>query len=148
MADLVTAKYIKTNTTRPSRHATVTAPIPFLKSTEDYGNLKFHMSWKCITQSYTDEHETHWHDFNQFLVFLGGDPNNMLELGGQVELTLGEDGKNLEKHVFTQFTTVFIRAGLYHGPLIFKKVDKPFIFYNFALTEKYSKKSLHDMQPN
>ena len=77
MAELITAKYVRTNTTRPSRHAQVTAPIPFLKSTEDYGDLGFHMSWKCITVPYTDESETHRHDFNQFLVFLGGNPNSM-----------------------------------------------------------------------
>lgn len=140
MAELITAKYIRTNTTRPSRHQQVTAPIPFLKSAEDYGDLGFHMSWKCITMPYIDEEETHRHDFNQFLVFLGGDPNNMLDLGGEVELTLSEDGTNLEKHVFTAFTTVFIRAGLFHCPLVFTRVDMPFVFYNFALTRQYTKK--------
>jgi hypothetical protein len=140
VAELITAKYVRTNTTRPSRHTQVTAPIPFLKSTEDYGDLGFHMSWKCITVPYTDESETHRHDFNQFLVFLGGNPNNMLDLGGEVELTLSEDGVNLEKHVFIAFTTVFIRAGLFHCPLVFTRVDRPFVFYNFALTRKYTKK--------
>lgn len=139
MAELQTAKYIRTNTTRPSRHAAVTDPIPFLKSDADYGDLGFHMSWKCIKQPYVDEEEAHYHDFNQFLVFLGGDPHNMLELGGEVELTLSVDGKNMEKHVFTRYTTVFIPAGLYHCPLIFTKVDRPFIFYNFALTSHYQK---------
>jgi len=140
MAQLITAKYIRTNTTRPSRHPQVTAPIPFLKSADDYGNLGLHMSWKCIMQSYTDESEPHFHDFDQFLVFLGGDPNNMLDLRGEVELTLSEDGINQEKHTFTAFTTVFIRAGLWHCPLVFTKVDRPFVFYNFALTKNYEKK--------
>jgi hypothetical protein len=54
-------------------------------------------------------------------------------------MTLSVDGKNLEKHVFTQYTTVFIPAGLYHCPLVFTKVDRPFIFYNFALTSHYKK---------
>jgi hypothetical protein len=123
---LATAKYIKTNTTRPSWHPQVTAPIPFLKSAEDYGNLGLHMSWKCITVPYTDESEPHFHNFNQFLCFLGGDPNNMLDLGGEVELTLNEDGVNMEQHVFTSLTTVSIRAGLHHCPLVFTKVEKPF----------------------
>jgi len=140
MTELITAKYIKTNTTRPSYHEAVTAPIAFLKSAEDFGDLGLHMSWKCISIPYTDEIKPHYHDFNQFLVFLGGDPSNMLDLGGEVELTLSEDGVNMEKHVFTSLTTVFIRAGLYHCPLVFTKVEKPFIFYNFALTKQYEKK--------
>ena len=140
MAELVTAKYIRRNTTRPSRHPQVTAPIPFLKSAEDYGNLGLHMSWKCIMQPYTDEVESHYHEFDQFLAFLGGDPNNMLDLGGEVEMTLSVDGKKMEKHVLTSFATVFIPAGLWHCPLVFTKVQRPFVFYNFALTKNYEKK--------
>lgn len=140
MSELKTAKYVRTNTTRPSRHEQVTDPIPFLKSDEAYGDLGFHMSWKCITVPYVDESESHWHDFDQFLVFLGGDPHNMLDLGGEVEFTLSEDGMNLEKHVFTAYTTVFIPARIYHCPLVFTRVDRPFVFYNFALTRKYEKK--------
>jgi hypothetical protein len=91
-AEPVTAKYIKLNTTRPSRHADVTAPIPFLKSNEEYGDLGFHMSWKCIVRPYTDEPEAHRHDFPQFLVFLGGDPNNMLDLEELREAPADHDG--------------------------------------------------------
>ena len=137
--ELKTAKYIKLNTTRPSRHDAVTTPIPFLKSSEDYGNLGFHMSWKCIEIPYVDEEESHYHDFDQFLVFLGGDPHNMLGLGGEVEITLSEDGVNMEKHVLSTFATVFIKAGLYHCPLVFTKVERPFVFYNFAITDNYRK---------
>jgi len=137
--ELKTAKYIKLNTTRPSRHDAVTTPIPFLKSSEDYGNLGFHMSWKCIEIPYVDEEESHYHDFDQFLVFLGGDPHNMLDLGGEVEITLSEDGVNMEKHVLSTFATVFIKAGLNHFQLVFTKVERPFDFYNFAITDNYRK---------
>jgi hypothetical protein len=61
-------------------------------------------------------------------------------LGGEVELTLSEDGVNMEKHVIVSLATVFIRAGLWHCPLVFTKVEKPFICYNFALTKQYEKK--------
>jgi hypothetical protein len=98
------------------------------------------MSWKCITVPYTDEVESHYHDFDQFLVFLGGDPHNMLELGGEVEMTLSEDGKDFETHKLTTFSTVYIPANVWHCPLVFTRVDKPFIFYNFALTKNYEKK--------
>jgi hypothetical protein len=139
MAELATAKYIRTNTTRPSRHEAVTDPIAFLKSDEAYGNLGLHMAWKCIQKPYVDEAEAHYHDFPQYLVFLGGNPHNMLDLGGTVEMTLGEDINHLEKHVFTKMTTVYIRPGLYHCPLVFTKVDRPFVFYNYALTQHYQK---------
>jgi hypothetical protein len=140
MVSLQTAKYIRTNITQPSRHAEVTAPIPVLRSDDDYGNHRFWMYWKCITKPYIDEFETHKHDFDQYLVFLGGDPNNMLNFGGEVELTLSEDGVQKEVHVFTQYTTVYIKAGLYHCPLVYKKVTKPIIFYDFVNTQQYTRK--------
>lgn len=135
-----TAKYIRTNTTRPSAHVEVTAPIPVLRCDEDYGNKGFWMYWKCIEKPYIDESEIHKHDFDQYLVFLGGDPTNMLDLGGEIELTLSEDGINKEVHIFTQFTTVYIKAGLYHCPLVYKKVTTPIIFYDFVSTMQYNRK--------
>jgi hypothetical protein len=141
MVELKTAQYIRTRTTRPSRHEAVTAPIPIMKSDENYGDLGFNMYWKCISKPYVDESTPHRHDFNHFLVFLGGDPYNMLDLGGEVEFTLSEDGVNLEKHVFTKYTTVFVKVGLYHCPLVFTKVNKPFIFYDIVFTRQYSRLS-------
>ena len=140
MAGLVTAKYIRTNVTRASRHEAVTAPIPVLKSDEGYGNMDFFMYWKCVDKPYTDESEPHRHEFDQYLVFLGGDPHDMLNLGGEIELTLSEDGKHSEKHVFTTYTTVFIKAGLFHCPLVFKKVTKPIIFYDYISRLSYARK--------
>jgi hypothetical protein len=140
MTSMQTAKYIRTNTTRPSYHLEVTAPIPVLQCDEEYGNKGFWMYWKCIEKPYVDELETHKHDFDQYLVFLGGDPKNMLDLGGKVELTLSEDGINKEVHTFTGYTTVYIKAGLYHCPLVYKKVTTPIIFYDFVNTMQYNKK--------
>jgi hypothetical protein len=140
LTSMQTAKYIRTNTTRPSAHVEVTAPIPILRCDEDYGNKGFWMYWKCIEKPYIDESETHKHDFDQYLVFLGGDPTNMLDLGGEIELTLSEDGINKEVHIFTQFTTVYIKAGLYHCPLVYKKVTTPIIFYDFVNTMQYNRK--------
>jgi hypothetical protein len=140
MSDLQTTKYIRTDTTRPSFHAEVTAPIPVLYCDENYGNKGFWMYWKCIQKPYIDELETHKHDFDQYLVFLGGDPANMLDLGGEIEFTMSLDGIYKEKHIFTRYTTVYIPAGLYHCPLVYKTVTKPIIFYDFVNTLKYNRK--------
>jgi hypothetical protein len=134
-----TDKYIRTNVTRPSKHEAVTAPIPVLRCDKDYGDKDYWMYWKCVDKPYVDEEITHHHEFDQYLVFLSGDPHNMLDLGGEVEFTLSEDGKNLEKHVFTTFTTVYVKAGLYHCPLVFKKVTKPIIFYDFVTRLNYQR---------
>ena len=125
--------------TRPSKHAAVTAPIPMLRCDAEFGDKNYWMYWKCIDKPYVDEEITHKHDFDQYLVFLSGNPHNMLELNGEVEFTLSEDGVNLETHVFTNYTTVFVKAGLYHCPLVFKKVTTPIIFYDFVTTMSYNR---------
>jgi hypothetical protein len=127
-----TDKYFRVNATRPSRHAAVTDPIPILRIDEKFGGHNVNMYWKCVTKPYVDEAEPHRHTFDHYLVFLGGNPHNMLDLGGEAELTLSEDGVHQEKHIINQYTTVYIRAGLFHCPLVFTRVDRPFIFYDFV----------------
>jgi hypothetical protein len=88
--------------------------------------------------------DMHKHEFPQFMTFLGGDPTNFLDLHGEIELTLSEDGVNLEKHVITRATNVFIPAGLYHSPLVFKRVDKPIIFIDLYFARAYERKHKAD----
>jgi hypothetical protein len=83
--------------------------------------------------------EVHKHNFSQVFSFLGGDPDDILKLNGEVELILIEDGVKLEKHNFTKATSVFIPKGLYHCPLVFKRVDMPFIFAVYHNTAEYKR---------
>jgi len=124
-------------------HSEVTAPRLGLHSDKDYGGINFSMSWWAITEPFEMVKDNHAHDFNQFLIFAGGDLTNMPDLGGVVELTLSRDGKKLEKFVITEATTVFVPAGLYHCPLNFKKVNdpkKPILFHDLFFSPEYKRK--------
>ena len=123
-------------------HPEVTKPVLRLKNDGGYGSHYFGLSWVPVTEPFEMASETHAHDFDQFLIFIGGDLTNMLDLGGEVELTLGEEGKELEKFVFTTATMVYIPKGTLHCPLNFKRVNdpgKPILFQNFFLTPEYKK---------
>jgi len=139
MVDRKTSKYIRTGITSPSNHPELTSPILSLKSDKDYGNLNFSIAWEPITQPFQMLSENHKHDFDQFLCFFGGDPRNALDLHGEVELTLSEDGRTMEKHTFTKATTVFVPKGLYHAPLNFKRVDQPMVFINIYFAAEYKR---------
>jgi len=136
-------KYLrKTGSKTEAHHKEVTAPRLTLTSDKDFGNLKFSMGCQAITKPFEMVAEHHYHDFDQFLFFSGGDGSNMPALGGVVELTLSKDGKKLEKFTITEATCVFIPAGLYHCPLNFKKINdpkKPVIFQNLYFTSNYKK---------
>jgi hypothetical protein len=137
-------KYVRKGVmTDVTPHPEVTAPRLGLRSDKDFGGLNFAMSWWAITEPFEMVAENHAHDFNQFLIFAGGDLTKMPELGGVVELTLSLDGKNLEKFVITEATTIFVPAGLYHCPLNFKKINdpkKPILFHDLFFSPEYKRK--------
>jgi hypothetical protein len=69
--------------------------------------------------------EPHAHDFEQFYFFFGADPADIKEFKAEVEFSLGEE---VEKHIINVPTTVHVPVAMVHGPMNFKKVEKPIIF--------------------
>jgi hypothetical protein len=140
MAESGLAKYIRKGISDvPSRHSEITVPSLKTQGGGGFGSVDFSMNWSAITQPFQMVPEPHTHDFEQFLIFAGNGPN-MVDLGGEVELTLGEDKENLETFVFTEATSVFIAKGLYHGPLTFRKVNdpaKPILFIDMFFSPEY-----------
>jgi len=140
-------KYIRRNMKVPEeiqqRHTEVKNSVLGLKSDQSFGDKNFSLSWWPISEPFEMISETHAHDFDQFLIFVGGDMKNMPDLGGEVELTLGEEEGKLEKFVFTTATMVFIPAGMLHCPLNFKKVNdpnKPILFHDLFFSREYKRR--------
>lgn len=74
----------------------------------------------------------HSHDFGEYLIFLGTDPEDQFELGGEVELWVGD-----EKHMITKSTAVYVPGGIPHCPLYIRRVDRPFMFITTASAVGY-----------
>ena len=72
----------------------------------------------------------HNHPFSEMLCFFGGDPAHVYDLGGEVEITLGDEE---EKHVITQATIVTIPPNLRHCPIVFTRVDRPMVFLEISM---------------
>ena len=100
----------------------------------------FKISFVVFKKAHVLDAVTHTHDFDQFLYFYGSDPEDMHDLHGEIEMTLSEDGKTMEKHVFTTATSIFIPKGLYHCPLDIKQVDKPIFHLNVFFSADYQRK--------
>ena len=79
---------------------------------------------------------SHVHDFDEVIGFLGGNPEDVKDLGAEIEVTLGEEE---EKHIVKTASIVRIPKGLRHGPFNFKRVDKPIVFMNVTLSPEYSR---------
>jgi hypothetical protein len=137
MVKLATAKYIRAAPiVKPSKKEGG-LPYPILASDGTFGNEGFTMYWDVV-KAPTVMHpgKPHKHTFNQYLIFLGG-LDNLQDLGSDVEMTLSEDGKTLDKHIFNKATQIYVPAGLWHCPLKFTKVAKPILFIDIYFAKQY-----------
>jgi len=62
----------------------------------------------------------HAHPFDEVISFFGSNPNDLHDLGGEVELWI--DG---EKNLVSKSFMAFIPAGVKHCPLQFRRIDRP-----------------------
>jgi hypothetical protein len=125
--------YIAEFTPAYSLHKVITAPMIGGFGGKDMEGNNLAIGFGCLPKPFTMIPDSHKHDFDQFLMFFGGDPNNFLEFDAEVELTL--DG---QINLITYACWVFIPKGLMHCPLIIKRVGKPIIFCDARLTKEAS----------
>jgi hypothetical protein len=76
----------------------------------------------------------HKHTCDEMLFFIPADPDIAPDLGGVVEIGLGDDW---EKQTITTAAIITIPAGLTHCPVYVKKVTKPFYFGHCELAPRY-----------
>jgi hypothetical protein len=76
----------------------------------------------------------HKHDCDELLFFFSTDPKNPTDLGGEIEIALGDDW---EKNTITTSGVICLPKGVQHCPIYIKKVDRPFVFGHCLLASKY-----------
>jgi hypothetical protein len=102
---------------------------------KDWAGIKHRMKWDYVSQPVQVE-EAHSHDFEEFLCFMGTNPNNKEDFGAEIEVSMGIEG---EKQVIKTPTVVVIPKGMAHSPINFKKVDKPIIYCSIYMAQEYLK---------
>jgi hypothetical protein len=70
-------------------------------------------------------HPPHVHKHAEILFHIGTNPDDPLDLGAEIEFHMG---KEMERHVITQTTAVFIPPMVVHAPWRPLKLRRPFIF--------------------
>lgn len=132
-------KYIIRNPIVPpgmGHHPEITAPVVQCTGDKELSGAPFSINFDFITEPFTMIARAHAHAYDQFLFFLGGNPADMGDFGAEVELCLGEEQ---EKQLITTTSAVHIPKGLIHGPLIYRRVDRPIIFVDAFLAAGYAK---------
>ena len=91
------------------------------------------LGYHCVNSTY-DVRFNHAHDFHELLCFLGGDPENVADLGAEVSICLGDE---MEEHTFNTPTIVSMPPGLKHCPLLIKNVTRPIVFLEVSMTKGF-----------
>jgi hypothetical protein len=81
----------------------------------------------------------HSHDQDEYWIFVGTDPKNNKDLGGEVEFWMGE-GDEAEKYVITEPSVVYVPAGVVHLPIVFKNIKRPFFSIPILVADSYESK--------
>ena len=130
-------KYGKHLIKAPIQTAKAGPPIPTMYFPPELNGIGVGMILVPVLKPRLFEDPPHKHDFHQFLCFLGSDPNNIGELGAEIEVTLGEEE---EKHLVTTPTILHITPGLVHCPIEYKKVDQPVMHLDIFFAPEYERR--------
>jgi len=75
---------------------------------------------------------SHVHPFEEVVAFIGTNPDDVHDLGGEVEFWIEE-----EKFILTKSFLIFIPAGIHHCPLFIRKVVKPIFHFTLGPGKMY-----------
>ncbi len=130
-------QYILTDFTpvEPEEKNSKYAIILDTEGVEKFKGKNFSFAASTITEPGVMVPEAHSHDYDQYLVFIGGDLQSK-SLGGEAEMCLG---KEQEKYIIKTSAIVHIPKGLVHCPLTHKRVDKPYLLLDIFLAPKYKR---------
>ena len=109
--------------------------VPFYVDEEVVPGAYYFMGayWTKVTGKGSPAEE-HDHEFDEYLAFLGTNPDDPHDLGGEVEFWLGG-----EKHILTETSVIFIPAGTKHAPIYFRRIDRPIWYLATGPTNQYKK---------
>ena len=128
-------KYITTECLKPSPKN----PGAYITSTrhlDSFGGGELSIDAIYVNHPYLMISQPHQHEFAQYLSFFSANPDNPRDFDAEIEVTLGEEQ---EKHIVTCPTSIYVPAGMFHGPLNFARIGRPVLFLDIALTGEYKR---------
>jgi hypothetical protein len=114
----------------------VPGPQAYFRGDSDLPGAGINMGWQIFVKPYRLELESHHHDTDEYLFFLGATlPDLVGSFDAEIEYFVG---KEYEKHTITQATVLYIPRGIEHNPCDIKRVDKPLLFSALQLAPYFN----------
>jgi hypothetical protein len=114
----------------------VAGPQAYFRGDSDLPGAKINMGWQMFVKPYRLERESHHHDTDEYLFFLGAElPDLVGSFDAEIEYFMGTE---YERHIITQATVLYIPAGLEHNPCDIRRVGKPMMFSALQLAPYFN----------
>jgi hypothetical protein len=107
-------------------------PVLFMDNSVVEGAFYVESAWTMPPFAEKTHGETHAHDYDEVLGFFGSDTENPHDLNAEAEVRLGD-----EVHTVTKSCLIFVPKGLPHGPIDFKRIDRPIFHFSCGMSKKY-----------
>lgn len=89
-------------------------------------------------------HPPHIHKDAELLFHIGTNPDDPMDLGGEVQMYMGPE---MEKHVFDKSTVIWIPPNFIHSPWRPLKTTRPWIFIEVNQGPRHTEKSFRQLLP-
>ena len=107
-------------------------PMLFLDSRVIEGAFYVDSNWTLPAFAKESHGQAHSHDYDEVLGFFGSDPENPHDLYAEAEVHLGD-----EVHTVTKSCLIYIPKGTEHGPIDFKRIDRPMFHFSCGTGKQY-----------
>jgi hypothetical protein len=102
----------------------------------------FGMGYGVIDTPHTMKNKPSFLDYEHIMCFLSTNLYNLEDFDAEIEFTIGG-----EKHVFSEPTLVRIPAFTEDGPLVIKRIGKPFCFIHIFFTAHFHAPGMQEHPP-
>jgi len=127
------SKKLKENSMIPD---IVPGPQAYFRGDSDLPGAKINMGFQIFTKPYKLEMESHHHDHDEYLFFLGSTfPDLVGSFDAEIEYFLGPE---YERHIIKNACVLYIPGGLEHNPCDIRRVGKPMFFSALALAPYFN----------
>jgi hypothetical protein len=106
---------------------------------KDLNNRNTNFSFGYYSKPGAYRNEGLMHPYDTCLTFVGLDPEKPNYLGAEIEISLGA---NSEKYLFDVPSIVCVPKDMPFGPIVAKKVEKPYAHYAIGLSGTYEAKKV------
>ena len=115
---------------------TILSPTISFRGNSDLPGAGINMGFRYYVKPYTMELQSHHHDVDEYLFFLGGQlPDLTANFDAEIEIFLGPE---YERHIITKPCILYIPRGFEHNPMDIKRVGKPLLFMPLHLAPYFN----------